>query len=115
MTADRRRLLNLLGLGLRSRGAVAGVEQVRLAARKGKLFFAVVAHDASQHSLDKVVPLLTARRIPFTQDLSVDELGSLTGKPATAAIGVTDRNLAQGLRTSAQARPGSEGGPNQAQ
>ena len=55
-----RKLLGLVGLGVRGRLAVVGVEQVRDAAKKGKLALAVVAPDASRHSLDKVVPLLRA-------------------------------------------------------
>jgi hypothetical protein len=57
------RLLRLVGLGVRGRGAVVGVEQVREGAKKNKVAFAVVAMDASRHSLDKVVPLLNARRV----------------------------------------------------
>ena len=61
--ADRGRLLRLVGLGVRGRGAIVGVEQVRENAKKNKVAFAVVAMDASRHSLDKVVPLLNARRV----------------------------------------------------
>lgn len=96
--ALRRRVLGLLGLGLRSRGAIVGVEQVRDAARRGKVEFVAVAHDVSKHSLDKLVPLLEARRIRYLMDLSAAELGALAGRTTTAAIGVTDRNLARGLR-----------------
>ena len=58
-----RRMLGLIGLGVRARNALVGVEQVRVAARRGRLALAVVAPDASRHSLDKVVPLLQARGV----------------------------------------------------
>lgn len=95
--ATERRLLGLLGLGVRSRGAVVGVDRVREAARKGVLQVAVVAPDASRHSLDKVVPLLEARRIRIIEGPSAVSLGNAVGREATAVVGVTDRALASGV------------------
>ncbi len=95
--ATERRLLGLLGLGVRSRGAVVGVERVREAARKGALQVAVVAPDASRHSLDKVVPLLEARRVRIIEGPSAESLGNAVGREATAVVGVTDRALALGV------------------
>ena len=105
--AARGRIVRLLGLGVRSRGAVVGVEQVRTAAQRGALVLAVVAPDASRHSLEKVLPLLAARRVPVVQGPSAEELGRAVGKETTAAIGVTDRNLARGIQEAA----GSPSGP----
>ena len=93
-----RKLLGLLGLGVRSRGAVVGVQQVRDAAMKGKLRFAVVAPDVSEHSRDKVVPLLTARRVRFVEGPSAVTLGNAVGRETTAVVGVTDAQLARGIR-----------------
>jgi ribosomal protein L7Ae-like RNA K-turn-binding protein len=92
------RLLRLIGLGVRSRGAVVGVQQVREAAKRNKLALAVVASDASPHSLDKVVPLLNARRVRFVEVPSASELGAAVGRDQTAAVGITDRQLAAGIR-----------------
>ena len=36
-TVQQRRLLGLIGLGVRGRGAIVGVEKVRDAAKRGKL------------------------------------------------------------------------------
>lgn len=94
----RRKLLGLIGLGVRSRGVVIGVEGVRAAALRGKLAYVVVAPDASRHSLEKVVPLLTARRIRFAEVLSAGELGGAVGRRSTAAVGIVDGNLARGIR-----------------
>lgn len=95
--ATERRLLGLLGLGVRGRGAVVGVERVREAARRGLLHVAIVAPDASRHSLDKVVPLLEARRIRIIEGPSAESLGNAVGREATAVVGVTDRALASGV------------------
>ena len=92
------RVLRLVGLGVRSRGAVVGVEQVREAARKGKLKVAVVAADASRHSVAKVVPLLEAKRIRIVEVASAVALGRAAGREQTAAIGIVDGQLAKGIR-----------------
>ncbi len=93
-----RRLLGLIGLGVRARGAVVGVERVRDAAKRGFVVLAIVAPDASRHSLDKVVPLLVARRIRIIEGPSASALGAAVGREATAAVGITDPSLAAGVR-----------------
>ena len=94
----RRKLANLLGLGVRGRMVVIGVDQVRMAATKNKLVFALVAPDASKNSLDKVVPLLNARRVRYVDALGADELGAAVGRQSTAAVGIVDNRLARGIR-----------------
>lgn len=96
--ATQRRLLGLVGLGVRGRLAVVGVQQVRDAAMRGKLVYAIVAPDASSNSLDKIVPLLNARRVRFIEGPSAVELGEAVGRQATAVVGVVDRQLARGIR-----------------
>ena len=93
-----RKLLGLVGLGYRARNAVAGVQMVRDAAMRGRLKFAIVAPDVSRHSLDKLVPLLTAKRIRFVQGPSAVELGRAVGRESTAAVGVVNGQLARGMR-----------------
>jgi ribosomal protein L7Ae-like RNA K-turn-binding protein len=93
-----RRLLRLVGLGVRSRGAVVGVQNVRDAALRNRLAFAVVAPDASRHSRDKVVPLLRARRVAWIEGPSASVLGAAVGRDTTAAVGIVDRQLAKGIR-----------------
>jgi ribosomal protein L7Ae-like RNA K-turn-binding protein len=100
--AVRRKVVGLLGLGIRGRGAVIGVQQVRDAARRGKLKLAVVASDAAQNSMDKVVPLLSARRIPVIQGLTSEELGAVCGREAVSAVGVVDAALARGIRAASE-------------
>jgi ribosomal protein L7Ae-like RNA K-turn-binding protein len=109
---DRARLLRLVGLGVRGRGAIIGVEQVREGAKKNKVAFAIVAMDASRHSLDKVVPLLNARRVRFVEVPSAAELGGAVGRESTAVVGIVDRQLAKGIR--ALVESGSEGAPQEA-
>ena len=81
---------------------------MREAAHKGTLRLAVVAPDASRHSLDKVLPLLAAKRVTVLQGPSASELGAVVGRDATTAIGVTDPELARGVRQAAGAAPAPE-------
>jgi len=71
---------------------------VRVEAKKGTLKLAVVAHDVSRHSRDKVIPLLKAKGIDIIEVLSADELGAACGREQTAAVGITDAGLARGVR-----------------
>ena len=93
-----RRIAGLIGLGIRARNVVVGVEQVRVAARKGQLALAVVAADASPHSRAKVLPLLQAKRVKVIEVPSASALGSAAGRESTAALGILDAALARGIR-----------------
>jgi hypothetical protein len=85
------KLMGLVGLGLRGRLAVVGIQKVREAAFRGRLALAIVAPDASRHSLAKVLPLLDARRIQRLRGPRLAELGA-------AAVGIVDHQLAKGIR-----------------
>jgi ribosomal protein L7Ae-like RNA K-turn-binding protein len=101
--------MRLLGLGARGRGVVVGVNQVRESARGNKVALAVVATDASENSLDKIVPLLNARRVRFIEVPSAVELGVAVGRDQTTVVGIVDRHLAAGVRKIVEsAREGTE-------
>lgn len=104
------RMLRLVGLGVRSRGAVVGVEQVREAARKGRLELALVAADASPHSAGKVLPLLAAKGVEVIAIESSVALGEAVGRPQTTAVGVMDAQLAKGIRALRNSPPGARRG-----
>ncbi|HUO52506.1 MAG TPA: ribosomal L7Ae/L30e/S12e/Gadd45 family protein [Gemmatimonadaceae bacterium] len=99
--AAGRKVLGLIGLGLRGRGAVVGVEQVRAAAQRGTLAMAVLAPDASAHSRKKLVPMLRAKGIEVVEGPDAAALGAATGRESTAAVGIVDRQLARGIRAAA--------------
>jgi ribosomal protein L7Ae-like RNA K-turn-binding protein len=101
----RRKVAGLIGLGLRGRNVVVGVEQVRVAAVKNRLAYAIVAPDASENSRDKLVPLLNARRVRFAEPLSAEELGAAVGRDTTAAVGIIDGTLARGIRELVEGAP----------
>jgi ribosomal protein L7Ae-like RNA K-turn-binding protein len=103
-------ILRLLGLGVRGRGVVVGVDRVREAGKSGKISLAIVAADASKNSLEKLLPLLNARRIKLIEVPSAAELGAAVGREQTAAVGVLDPSLAKGIialtRTGPSRAPG---------
>jgi ribosomal protein L7Ae-like RNA K-turn-binding protein len=95
--AQERRVLGLLGLGVRGRLALVGVDRVREAVKRGTVCVAVVARDASPNSRQKVDGLLAGRRVPTLEIDSAAALGAVAGRETTAVIGVVDRQLADGI------------------
>jgi ribosomal protein L7Ae-like RNA K-turn-binding protein len=59
--------------------------------------------------LDKVVPLLTARRVRCIEGPSAAALGAAVGRETTAVVGIVDGNLAKGIRAVVESGP--EPGP----
>ncbi|HVD59367.1 MAG TPA: ribosomal L7Ae/L30e/S12e/Gadd45 family protein [Gemmatimonadaceae bacterium] len=99
----RRKILGLVGLGIRGRLAVVGVQQVRDAAKRGKLKLALVAGDASRNSLNKVLPLLAARKVVVIENLTSADLATISGRVSVSAIGIIDTGLAKGIRSALMA------------
>jgi ribosomal protein L7Ae-like RNA K-turn-binding protein len=90
-------VLGLLGLGLRGRNVVVGVDAVRKDLQGDRLGCVIVAADASPRTVDKVVRLAEARRVPLVRGPRADEIGARLGRPPVMAVGVRDRGLAQGV------------------
>ena len=101
----RRKALGLLGLGVRGRLVVVGVEQARAAVQRGIGAFALVAADASRHSLNKIVPMLKAKGVRVSEAFSAAELGGAVGRETTAVVVITDRQLADGVRRLVESSP----------
>jgi ribosomal protein L7Ae-like RNA K-turn-binding protein len=104
--ASEQRMLRLVGLGLRGGLVVVGVDRVREAVRRGKLVLAIVAPDAAQNSLNKVVPLLDARGVPRVTGPGAAALGGAVGRESTAVVGIIDRDLANGIREIVESKLG---------
>jgi ribosomal protein L7Ae-like RNA K-turn-binding protein len=100
-----RKVLGLVGLGVRGRGAVVGVEQVRQAARRNRLALAVVAPDASRHSRAKILPLLAGRHVQYVEGPNAAALGAAVGRESAAVVGIVDPALATGIRAVIDAGP----------
>jgi ribosomal protein L7Ae-like RNA K-turn-binding protein len=96
--ATERKILRLVGLGVRARTAVVGVDQVRRAAERGKVHLGLVAADAATNSRKKVLPLLAAKGVAVLEVPSAERLGGIAGRASTAAVGILDARLARGMK-----------------
>jgi len=89
--------MGLLGLGLRGGNVVVGVEGVRGGLQRDEFWCVVVAADASERAVDKVVALARAKNIPLVTGPVADDIGKRLGRPPVMTVGVTDRSLADGI------------------
>ena len=99
------RLLGLLGLGMRARQLVVGVDAVRRALQANEVRCVVVASDAGPRAAEKVVRLARGRGLPLVPGPRAEVLGARLGRPAVMAVGVRDRALADGVLRSADGSP----------
>ena len=60
----------------------------------------VLAQDASERTIDKVLRLAEAKQVPTHRGPVARELGAGLGKPSVQAVGVTDPALARGIADS---------------
>jgi ribosomal protein L7Ae-like RNA K-turn-binding protein len=103
--APERALLSLLGLAARARALTLGTDMVRGAAREGKLSGALLAADASPTQARKLVPLLTARGIPYAVCSAQADLGAAIGRGPVSAVGLNDPSFARRVMELARALP----------
>lgn len=93
---------------------VIGVDAVRRELQADELSCVVVASDASERAVDKVVRLAAARRVPLVAGPDAAAIGARLGRPPVMVVGVRDRGLAGGIVRSAPpgkgpGRPGARG------
>jgi ribosomal protein L7Ae-like RNA K-turn-binding protein len=101
--AARRAVVRLVGLGARARNVVVGVDLLRAAAARGRVALIVLGADGSRHTRAKLLPLAQARGVGVIEGLSCRELGDAVGRGSVAAVGITDRALADGISAAAAA------------
>jgi ribosomal protein L7Ae-like RNA K-turn-binding protein len=94
-SAERRRVLGLLGLALRQRAVVLGRTACRRAAERRRLHLVLIAADAGGSAArDGAIPTHVACvRVPFGKA----ELGGVVGRAEVALLGITDPHLSAGL------------------
>ena len=102
------RLLGLVGLGMRARHVVVGVDGVRRALQDGAVRCVVVAADAGPRADDKVVRLARGTRVPVVVGPVAAALGARLGRPPVMAVGIRDRRLAEGILRLEVAAPPQE-------
>jgi ribosomal protein L7Ae-like RNA K-turn-binding protein len=76
---------------------VIGVEGVRSGLQRDEFWCVVLAGDASERAVGKVVALARAKTVPIVPGPSADRMGMKLGRPPVMVAGVTDRSLAEGI------------------
>ena len=87
----------LLGLAQRAGALERGTGSTQRAVRDGRARLVLVARDASEVQLEKVLKLLRHRDIPCVTVGDRAELGSAVGSAPLSAVAVTDENFASQL------------------
>ncbi len=93
----RSRATGLVRQARRAGRVVIGVRQTRDAVREGRLTAALLARDLAGSRRDALLRRLRDAGVPVYAGWTKDELGELTGRQAVAALGITDRHIADGL------------------
>lgn len=86
--------LNLIGLALRAGRLEVGTHAVKDAARRGELYAAVLARDATENARSRVLPLLRASEVPVVTCESAAELGRAVGRSRLVVVGLRDAGFA---------------------
>ncbi len=76
---------------------VSGTQLVQDRVRAGRVRFAIVAADLTETGLDKLVPLLEGRGVPYVMRYDRVELGRAVGRSPLAVVGVVDSGFAERL------------------
>lgn len=84
----------MLGLAMRAGKIVVGTEMVRNAARRGDIRLALVAEDAAEGQMAKLLPLLEATGVAHQRVWTREWLGAAIGRSPVAAVGLTDEGFA---------------------
>lgn len=87
------KFFGMSGLASRAGKIVYGAEQCRNAVRRGKVFLAVLAEDASANTAEKVVKVCGNHKVPVISAGTIDVLSRSVGKQGIAVFGVTDNSF----------------------
>ena len=83
---------------MRAGAIVTGTQAVREAVRGRTVHFVLVAADASENSLNKIVPLLEAVGVPYAKPFDRETLGAAVGRAPLGAIGIKVPSFAEKIR-----------------
>lgn len=97
--ARKGRMAGLVRQARRAGRVVVGVKLSRDAAREGRLAAALVAEDLAPARRDALTAAWRGAGVAVFRGWTKDELGELAGRPAVAVLGMTDRNIAAGLKS----------------
>jgi len=105
----RSRAEGLVRQARRAGRVVIGVRQTVEAVRDRRLTAALLASDLSGPRREALLERLRKAGVPVYEGWTKDGLGELAGRVAVAALGITDRHIADGLIRLADEATGSGG------
>jgi ribosomal protein L7Ae-like RNA K-turn-binding protein len=103
----RSRAEGLVRQARRAGRVVVGVRQTVDAVRERRLTAALLASDLSGPRREALLERLRAAGVPVYEGWTKDGLGELAGRVAVAALGITDRHIADGLARLAEEATGA--------
>jgi ribosomal protein L7Ae-like RNA K-turn-binding protein len=109
----RSRAEGLVRQARRAGRVVIGVRQTVEAVREGRLTAVLLASDLSGPRREALLRRLRAAGVPVYEEWTKDGLGELAGRVAVAALGITDRHIADGLGRLADEETGAGGVGNE--
>lgn len=90
-------MLGLIGLGVRAGRVVTGVDATRGLLQRRQARMVVMAEDASERAVSKVVALARAIGVRIVEGPPAAVLGERIGRPPVMVVGVRDHDLAKGI------------------
>ncbi len=100
---NRARLMSLLGLAQKAGKIASGEVAVEHAVRAGKARLVLIAADAADNTKKSYRDLAAYYQVACYEGLSKDEFGQATGRPARAALAVTDAGFGKAIGEALQA------------
>ncbi|HBT18533.1 MAG TPA: 50S ribosomal protein L7ae-like protein [Clostridiaceae bacterium] len=108
------KMLSFLGLIRKSGKLILGYNKCEEAVKTRKVKLLVLSKGASENTKDKFRGYCEKYKVPFIEDFTPDELGYALGYEGIAVVGVSDRNMAEKLKTLYESKESEElngGGP----
>ena len=109
----RSRAEGLVRQARRAGRVVVGVRQTVEAVRERRLTAALLASDLSGPRREALLERLRVAGVPVYEGWTKDGLGEIAGRVAVAALGITDRHIADGLARLAEEVTGAGEGGNE--
>ncbi|HET9582336.1 MAG TPA: ribosomal L7Ae/L30e/S12e/Gadd45 family protein [Gemmatimonadota bacterium] len=106
----RSRAHGLVRQARRAGRVVVGVRQTVEAVRERRLSAVLLASDLAGPRREALLVRLRTAGVPAYEGWTKDELGELAGRVAVAALGITDRHIADGLARLAEETAAGEAG-----
>lgn len=98
MNPSVRKVLNLIGMAMKSGNLVSGEFSTEKAIKDGKTVLVIIATDASDNTKKKFTNMCIHYKVPIYFFCERDLLSSAIGKRNRASLGLLDKGLGDGIK-----------------